>query len=326
MVADQLDMFAGPRPARPLTISAAPVDETTSALANRLPAPLRMGTCGWAHPGWAGSIYEHTHPAVHLQREGLGAYAHHPLLSTVTLERTRHRVPPRAQLRALAAQTPEAFRFVAYTPYGCACPSFGRNKPNPDFLSPQLGARLVGELIEGLGSRLGLVLLEIPYGDPASYGGRRRVADRLARLLAALPAGPSYALEPHDHKWIGPAYARMLDETGAAACRAVHPSTPPLDELDALATNAPLVVHWACAPRFDYESHARYLQPFDARCQPDPDTLARLVPRIHASLTAGRPTWVLVDNLAEGCAPQSIAAIAQALVDAACPVDGPPVP
>ncbi len=319
-------MFPAPRVDRRPTVLPAPVDAATLALARRLPSSLRLGTCGWAHPGWAGSIYAHEHDAARLQTDGLAAYVEHPLLTTVTLERTRHRVPRRDDLRALAAQTPEDFRFVAYLPYGCACPSFGRGRPNPDFLSPQLGARLVDELIEGLGARLGLVLIEIPYADPATYGGRRGVVDRLGNLLRALPAGPSYAVEPHDHKWIGPAYADALTQFGATVCRAVHPSAPPLSALDPIAVDAPMVVHWACAPRFDYDSHARYLEPFDARCQPEPETLQRLVTRICAGLEAQRPTWVLVDNFAEGCAPRSVAAIAAEIERGWRPVDGPPVP
>jgi uncharacterized protein YecE (DUF72 family) len=171
-------------------------------------------------------------------------------------------------------------------------------------------------LLEGLGDRVGVVLLELPKVDPAAYGGRKTIPDRLHRFLDALPPGPSYAVQPHDHKWLTPAYAAALRNVGATHCLAVHPSAPPLARQIDVATEAEAprcVIRWSLGPRFDYESTERFLEPFDARCRPDERTLEEIGAIVKTSLAAQRPTWVLVDNRAEGCAPRSLEALATML-------------
>ena len=61
------------------------------SVAERLPAGLRLGTSSWSFPGWEGIVYDRRASQASLAKHGLGAYAHHPLLRTVGLDRTYYR-------------------------------------------------------------------------------------------------------------------------------------------------------------------------------------------------------------------------------------------
>jgi uncharacterized protein YecE (DUF72 family) len=263
-------------------------------------------------------VFRHAHPEAELEREGLSANAAHPLLRAVTLERSRHRAPPPDTLRALMAQVPDDFRFVAYASLRSTCASFRRGEANTDFLDPIVGRALLLPLVESLGERLGVVIVELPRVDPAAYGGRKTIPERLHRFLRALPPGPCYAVDPHDHKWIGPAYADALASAGAVHCLGVHPHAPTLTRQRAItgALVGDCVIRWSLGPRFDYDSTRRYLEPFDALSRPDPTTRAAVCEAVAAARADERAAWVLVGNEAEGCAPRSIAALAGDLAGA----------
>ena len=66
------------RPARDSPLLEAPL----------LPPDVRLGTSSWFFPGWRGLVYDGVHPQATLSRKGLAAYAHIPLLRTVSLDRT----------------------------------------------------------------------------------------------------------------------------------------------------------------------------------------------------------------------------------------------
>src|SRR5271170_6894066 len=85
----QLELFG--EPWAPKTASppqAATPSEALRALGERLPKEVRLGTSSWSFPGWTGLIYAEAESQVQLARAGLPAYAQHPLLRTVGIDRT----------------------------------------------------------------------------------------------------------------------------------------------------------------------------------------------------------------------------------------------
>ncbi|WP_204320593.1 hypothetical protein, partial [Klebsiella pneumoniae] len=48
---------------------------------------LRIGTSSWSYPGWDGLVYAGEYSDSMLARKGLAAYAQHPLLRTVSIDR-----------------------------------------------------------------------------------------------------------------------------------------------------------------------------------------------------------------------------------------------
>jgi len=93
-------------------VPTAAVQVLAHALQQRHGERLHLGTSSWHFPGWAGRVWARPHPAALLSRAGLSAYAAHPLLRTVSLDRAFYRAPDRDTYAALAAQVPAGFRFV----------------------------------------------------------------------------------------------------------------------------------------------------------------------------------------------------------------------
>src|SRR5262245_20528618 len=83
----QLDLFT-PHTTPPLAVGAAAMSPDMVALARCLPRQLYLGTSSWTFPGWQGLVYDRTVSASVLARHGLAAYAQHPLLRTVCVDRT----------------------------------------------------------------------------------------------------------------------------------------------------------------------------------------------------------------------------------------------
>ena len=74
------------------------------ALADALPPDLWLGTSSWSFPGWAGLVYDREYSERRLAREGLGAYARHPLARAVGIDRSYHAVVPQEAFADYAAR------------------------------------------------------------------------------------------------------------------------------------------------------------------------------------------------------------------------------
>jgi hypothetical protein len=84
-MANQLALFNGPPsvPGRTSRIGPARLNGEIAALAGAVPDGIHLGTSSWAFTGWTGIVYDRPAPENLLAREGLTAYARHPLLRAV---------------------------------------------------------------------------------------------------------------------------------------------------------------------------------------------------------------------------------------------------
>jgi uncharacterized protein YecE (DUF72 family) len=255
----QLPLFAETPPAAPAppgapavaaALGAAVPSPEVVALAAGLPAGTYLGGSTWSFPGWAGLVYDRAHPAARLARHGLAAYARHPLLRAVGIDRTHYRPLPAAELARYAAAVPPDFLFLVKAHEACTLahfpdhPRYGaeRGRPNPLFLD---AAHAAGEVVapyaEGLGAKGGALLFELA---PQDLGPPRRFAARLHAFLAALPPGPLYAVELRNRELLTADYAAALAAAGACHCLNVHPRMPDVRVQARLAgvAAAPLIV------------------------------------------------------------------------------------
>jgi uncharacterized protein YecE (DUF72 family) len=292
-------------------------------LAAQVPAELRMGTSSWTFPGWAGAVYDREVSERVLQRDGLAAYARHPLLRTVgvDVDRTFYAPVDVATFAAMAAAVPADFRFVVKAHGLLTTARFSRHErwgearglENPGFLDVD---RAVSDVVEpyreGLRDRAGVLLFQFPpqriAGGPASF------ARRLREFLAALPPGPQYAVEVRNPELLTDAYSDALARVGALHCLVVHPTMPSL-VVQARATRAwdadTMIIRWMLAPHLDYESARAAFAPFDRLVEPDPTSRAEVV-EVLARHQGKR--YLVVNNKAEGSSPCSIIEVARALV------------
>lgn len=312
-------------------VSAAAGDEALQALARALPPQLRLGTSSWTYPGWKGLVWEGEHSAPQLSKNGLAVYAQHPLLRTVSIDRSFYRPLTASEYERYASQVPDDFRFVVKAPSlvtdALVRSEEGRGRqPNPAFLSPELArTECVEPVLQGLGRKLGALVFQLSPLPLADLDRLPALLQRLRAMLQALPPlapqAPDgvIAVEVRDPEWLTPAFAAVLRDAGATYCLGLHAKMPPLPgQLPVLRAlwPGPLVCRWNLNPvhgPYGYEDAETLYAPYDRLHHPDPDTRAALAGLVRAVTRSGQNAFVTISNHAEGCAPLTVRALAQAI-------------
>jgi uncharacterized protein YecE (DUF72 family) len=327
----------------PPGVQAADIDDATRTLAHALPAGLHLGTSSWHFPGWAGLVWGGDYAESRLSKDGLAAYAQHPLLTTVSLDRAFYRPLSASQYARYAAQVPPHFRFVVKAP-SLVCDALVRAEdgrgmaPNPAFLNADLAAQeFIRPALDGLGDKVGALVFQISPVPRSLLAAVPALIDRIGALLAALPrlapTAPDgvIALEVRDAAFLAPANAPLLARALRAArqaignpvtyCLGLHAKMPPVeDQLPLLRAlwPGPLVCRWNLHRRhgaYGYEAAKAQYEPFNQLVDPDLDTRHTLARVIAATTGAGQRAYITVNNKAEGSAPLSVAALAQAVAE-----------
>lgn len=306
--------------ARRTAVAPAVVEVRNATLARQLPQKVRLGTSTWSFAGWRGLVYDGEHEETLLAREGLAAYAAHPLLRAVGVDRSFYApIAPRT-LEKLGAQVPADFRFLMKahaaitTPKSARRPAFLAGAPQA-FLDAEYARRVVVEPARAAwGEKLGVVLFQFsPLGERV-WEHRARLLERLADFLHALPRGVPYAFEWRDPEILGADYHALLASEGGVHGGCAHPRMPPIDAQGAdPAAAGPLVLRWLLRRDRAYEAARAAYAPFDRLVEPDLDARRRIVQLVREAVANGREAIVIVNNKAEGCAPLSVAELAAAI-------------
>ena len=309
-------------------------DPALRTLAQALPPQIRLGGSTWSYPGWAGLVWDRPYSESMLARRGLQAYGRHPLLRCVCVDRTFYRSLTVSQYEQLAQQVDEGFRFIVKGP-ALVCDAQVRDEQgrgrqiNPAFLDPALALQeFVQPAMEGLGRRLGALVFQLSPLPPQWLSRMDDCMAKLERLLAALPSlrdsSPEgqIAVEVRDAQWLTPAFVEVLKRHGACYCLGLHPKLPPVeDQLWILRRMwpSPLVCRWNLhrdhGP-FGYEEAEKRYGDYAQLVDPDPVTRAVLARVARATAEAGLPVYIGISNHAEGCAPRSAQALAEAITGA----------
>ncbi len=324
---DQLSLFAPSQvapPARKAQLGAAPPTDDLRAVASVMPPSLRLGTSSWSFPGWNGIVYDREASTQRLARDGLAAYAQHPLLRTVGIDRTFYAPVNAGVFADYAAQVPTDFRFLIKAHEACTLarypqhPRYGaqRGLRNELFLHAGYAAvEVVGPVIDGLGDKAGPILFQFPPQDIVAMGGPT-FPDRLHTFLAALPRGPLYAVEIRSAALLTPEYFGALRDVGACHCLNWHPTMPAIHEQERWLTDeaAPaLVIRWMLGHGHAYDEARAAYAPFARLAEPDPTARQQIAQTCLRSATRGKPTFVIINNKAEGSAPLSAFELARAI-------------
>jgi len=300
-------------------VGPAAVSPELERTAGRLPAGLRLGTSSWSFPGWRSIVYDREASEDVLAREGLAAYAAHPLLRTVSVDRAFYRPVDREQFRAWAAEVPEDFRFLVKADRQITSPQdpeggSGRS-PNPRFLNAAYAsAEIVRPMVEGLGSRLGGLIFQFPPIPPNLVGGPAAFLERLGSFLASLPKSCLYAVELRTPAFLGERYAQLLETNGAAHCYNVHPAMTPLARQLAIVRpyqQPALVVRWMLGHGQEYGSAKDRYHPFDRLVDEDQATREVVARAVLDVSLAERDAYVIANNKAEGSAPLTVFRLAE---------------
>jgi uncharacterized protein YecE (DUF72 family) len=327
MPSHQLPLFADADAVDP-----AAVDPAVVATAAGLPRRVRLGTSSWSFPGWTGLVYADRNGRAAteqtLARHGLAAYAAHPLLRTVSLDRTFYAPLTAAEFAGYAAQVPADFRFVVKAPAAitdAVLRRAGSGEParaNPGFLDAAAArVAFVEPAVVGLGPRAGPLVFQFPPLGRRLLADRPRLVARLHDFFAALPRGPRYAAEIRDPLLATAELAAALADAGAVPCLAIHARMPAVVAqaaaygLDRAAADVagPLVVRWNLHAGRDYEGAKADYAPFNRLVEEDRPTRDALARLACAAATADRDVFITINNKAEGSAPLSVAALAAAI-------------
>ncbi len=349
MAVDQLDIFGGSSGVklpgeRPETKAAiqvkrgdaailpAVVDDALALIAKSLPRMVHLGTSSWSFPGWAGLVFGGTYSDVQLARRGLAAYAAHPLLRTVGIDRTFYAPISESAFRGYAKQALEAepgFRFLVKAPLLFTGPRLRSDEgiwaDNGAFLNASLAtAQFVLPATQGLGDACGPLVFQFPPLGPRftrTPDGPQRFADALAEFLLALPKLPGaacYAVEVRDPELLTDDYLAALCAGGATHCIAIHARMPQARAQAQFwreAGRLPLVIRWSLHSGMKYEEAKERYAPFNAVVDEDPDGRAQVAALALEATRARQETYIVVNNKAEGSAPLTIRKLAELIAE-----------
>ncbi len=307
----QFDLFGARAGVQPV-----PAAPELSALRRLVPERIRLGTSSWSFPGWAGIVYDAPHAEQALARDGLAAYARHPLLRAVSIDRTYYAPIDEQAFGAYAAAVPDDFRFIVKADRLLTDPEAGPAGA-VRVLDPEHAALAVATpAMRGLGSRLGAIVFQFSPRGAGRLGGRVRFAAQLSDFLLALPRGPLYAVELRTPALMTRAYAAALEHAGAAHCYTVHPSMLPLHEqLKRIPakTNPRLIIRWMLRAGLDYEGAQAQYAPFNRLVEEDTETREAIARASVECAREERDVIVCINNKAEGSAPLSAIKLAETI-------------
>ncbi len=351
-------------------VNPAEVSSEIRTLAGQLPTSWRFGTSSWSFPGWRSSVWgdnaqrgnkrssaapfdgsaeaaSAAAAAKHgryseqiLAKYGLAAYAAHPLLRTVGIDRT-HYAPVTAEVLAQYARSvSDDFRFLVKAHEACTLamfpthPRYGalRGQPSPHFLDPSYARDMVvAPFVEGLGAKGGTLLFQFAAQPMNQLGGSpRKFAEQLFRFLRDLPTlpmlptlptlptegaapaatgptGPRYAVEVRNANLLTADYAAALRSTGAVHCFNLLPGMPSPSAQRRIVGDQPLLVaRWMLAPHHTYETARAAYGDFSAVVERDSTARREIAELLRHALARHRDALVIVNNKAEGSSPRSI--------------------
>ncbi|MBN3850782.1 DUF72 domain-containing protein [Paraburkholderia sp. Ac-20342] len=320
-----------PKKRRSRDVLAAPPSPELLALAAQLPPQVHLGTSTWSFPGWSGIVYGDDYSNSKLSREGLSAYGAHPLLKTVSIDRSFYQALAVTEYLRYAQQVPEHFRFIVKAPMTItdATVRAERGEPvslNPCFLNAQMAIDdFVTPCLAGLGAKAGALVFQFSPLPDSMLAQPAVFIERLAEFFNALPGlpdGSCYAVEIRDASLLTPRFIRMLKAAGVRYCVGIHARMPdPLRQAAALALldgepAGPLIVRWSLHGGFKYEQAKAKYEPFNRLVDEDPATRASLAELAARYALAGQPVVIAVNNKAEGSAPLSCVKLAAEIVEA----------
>ena len=322
----QLDLF-GEAPPPPLAPHVTDADRT---LATALPSFVRLGTSTWTFPGWGGILYEGSPSQDALVRGGLGAYARHPLFRTVGIDRSYYGPLQDKDLEGYAAQLQgtellavskvwEEITMIAFP----AHPRFGdrAGTRNPSFLDPsRTQDEVLAPYAHNFAEYTGPFVFEIPPAPQGMLPDERAFSSAIERLLTALPAQFRYAFELRNRELLTARYLDTLRAHGAIHCFNMWTAMPTVGrqlELPGVITSDVVVCRLMLPPATRYEAMKKAYEPFNRIVREQPDMRSDVVRlALACEELSVKALFVLVNNKAEGSAPLTVKALAEAIVRA----------
>lgn len=181
---------------------------------------LRIGTCSWKYPSWAGLVYS--------APDGINYLAEYARrFDTVEVDQWfwslfgsgEPKLPRQADVEEYRSSVPDDFRFTVKAPNSITLTHFYSKAkgdplvPNPHFLSVDLFSRFLSSL-QPLGDTLGPPIFQFEYLNRQKMQGQDEFQERFQAFLAQLPSGPEYALEVRNPNYLNERYFDFVSRNG----------------------------------------------------------------------------------------------------------------
>jgi len=184
---------------------------------------------------------------------------------------------------------------------------------NPHFLDARFFQREIYQVYrQAFGERLGIFLFPFPPTLSRSGISPTTFAQRLEHFFESLSESIACAVEIREPQYLTLEYARVLAAVGAAHVFTTWTGMPSLmEQARQVPTSSERIIQ-VVGPSGRGESRRQRFAPFDAIRAANGKMRRAVVDLLQAGLD--QPTYVLVHNEAEGCAPLTILALARMLV------------
>lgn len=303
-------------------------------LAAELPAHLRLGTVGYRYPQWGALVFDEARSPDAITSDGIGEYSAQPLFRALGLP-SRELVPNERELLWELLQLPDSTAPVVMLNPGLTTPVFPRRRLldaangevgdaghfNPSFLDPRLFRDEVLPILEDMrsvrdGGEL-LVTLTVPALLEEAGIPPYPLLWRMERLATVVPEGVRIAVELREASYLTKDYADFLRDAGWLHVVSAWPGMPAFSEQWDLGERAvrgekgpPRLVRLA-SPRpasspLGFSQETALHRPLEEQRQ----ELARCIVGDES-----RETIVLASNAFEGCAPLTLEALGEAILD-----------
>lgn len=303
-----------------------PDPEELRRLAEVVPESIFFGTSTWTYPGWAGLVYHKSYPRNAPAARMLEEYAQFPLFRTVGIDSSFHRPPAPQTLKAYARALPPGFRCVSKVwdqitvhTHGGLRSQGQSGERNPDFLNPD---RFLREMYhpyqEHFRDNAGPFVFEF-QAIPRSAGMKtQEFADSLDQFFAALPRDGQYAVEVRNPELLEPPYFAVLREHGVAHVLNSWTRMPAIGEqldIPGVFTAEFTLSRVLLRPGRTYEEAVEAFAPYDRIREPNQELRHDVLRLIDQARNLRIPAYILVNNRAEGSAPNTIMEIVRQLSD-----------
>ena len=298
-----------------------PVDqEEIRALAAKVPEQILFGTSTWTYPGWAGLVYHRHYPKSAPAARMLEEYARFPLFRTVGIDSSFYRPPSANTLEAYRKALPAGFPCVSKVWEQITVHTYSglrdgpRGELNPDYLNAEL---FLSEMYEPyqrhFEDHAGPFVFEF---QATSRLDPQQFANRLDEFFGKLPRERQYGVEVRNEEFLTAAYFAVLREHGVAHVFNSWTRMPTigtqLDMAESI-TSTFMVARVLLRPGMNYDEAVDAFSPYDRIREPNLEMRSDITRLIDRARAMRIPAYILVNNRAEGSAPQTIMEIVRGL-------------
>ena len=299
------------------------------ALAEAVPPNIKFGTASWATDGWAGDVYQRTYDGTHPTAR-LEEYVRYPLFRTVAINTGFYQAPSERVLDAYARVLPPGYgcdikvwdrvtarRFIKDRRWGSLA-----GQLNPDFLNARLFLESVLPPYTRALARQNLCFVfQFQAMRGADLLSAAEWAERLDRFFAELPKDVRYAVELRNSELLTDEHGAVLRRHHVSHLFNSWTEMPPIrTQLHLPWTlgggGADFIMARALLkPGRSYGEAVQLFEPYDRVREELPELRQDLLRLIREATARGLDARIHVNNRAEGNAPGTFRALAQALAE-----------